>query len=97
MAAAQSAAAAAAPAPIPAPQKSTTAEVIPAAVAPPAEAQPGPVELPAVINETTESSSPDFVLSAGLEPQQSWLVANIYVFIVVLLVAAAVVATILLH
>jgi hypothetical protein len=52
---------------------------------------------PAAVTETPESPSPDFVLSAGLEPPQSWFAANIYVFVVVLLVAAAVVGTILLH
>jgi hypothetical protein len=33
--------------------------------------------------------APDFVLSAGLEPSQSWLVANKYIVGVILLVAAA--------
>ena len=98
MAAAQSAAAAAAPAPLPARPKSPAVEVIPVPVVPPAEAQPVQVEPPAAVaSDTPESSSPDFVLSAGLEPPQSWFAANIYVVVVVLLVAAAVVATILLH
>lgn len=98
MAAAQSSAAATAPALSPAPQKSPAVEAIPSAVVPPAEARSVPVEPPLVaVMEAPESPSPDFVFSAGLEPPQSWLAANIYVFIVVLLVAAAVVATILLH
>jgi hypothetical protein len=44
-----------------------------------------------------EAASPDFVLSAGLEPPQSWIRANIFVVVVLLLVAAGVAATILLH
>jgi hypothetical protein len=39
----------------------------------------------------TQSAVPalDFVLSAGLEPSQSWLAANKYIVGVILLVAAA--------
>ncbi len=47
--------------------------------------------------ETTEVSIPDFVLSAGLEPPPSWIRANIFVIVVVLLVSAGVALTILLH
>jgi hypothetical protein len=47
-------------------------------------------------NKMQEVATPDFVLSAGLEPSRSWLV-NLYVVGVLLLVAAAVAATILLH
>jgi hypothetical protein len=52
---------------------------------------------PAPAAETTEVSSPDFVLSAGLEPPPSWIRANIFVIVVVLLVAAGVALTVLLH
>ncbi len=47
--------------------------------------------------ETTEVSIPDFVLSAGLELPPSWIRANIFVIVVVLLVSAGVALTILLH
>ena len=47
-------------------------------------------------NKMQEVATPDFVLSAGLEPSPSWL-ANLYVVGVLLLVAAAVAATIFLH
>ena len=53
--------------------------------------------VPAPASEATESASPDFVLSAGLEPSQSWLRANIYMIVVFLLVAAAAAVTIILH
>jgi len=36
-------------------------------------------------------------LSAGLEPPPSWIRANIFVIVVVLLVAAGVALTVLLH
>ena len=49
------------------------------------------------VAETTEVSSPEFVLSAELEPPQSWLRANIFVIVVVLLVAAGVALTLILH
>ena len=52
-----------------------------------------PVAEPAT--ETSGTSSPDFVLSAGLEPSQSWLSANKYI-IGVLLVVGVVVVTIFL-
>ena len=52
---------------------------------------------PAPVVETTEASSPDFVLSAGLEPPPSWIRGNIFVIVVVLLVAAGVALTVLLH
>jgi hypothetical protein len=47
-------------------------------------------------NKMQEVATPDFVLTAGLEPSRSWL-ANLYMVVVLLLVAAAVAATILLH
>ncbi len=55
------------------------------------EAAPAPAPGP------VETSVPDFVLSAGLEPPHSWLRANIFLIVVVLLVAAGVALTILLH
>jgi GAF domain-containing protein len=64
---------------------------------------PGPVVLKATTAETTakveprpaRTSSPELVLSAGLQPSQSWLAANKYI-VGALLVVAAVVAGILL-
>jgi len=47
--------------------------------------------------QTGEISSPEFVLSAGLEPSQSWLAANKYVVGAVLVVAAAVAVVFLLR
>jgi hypothetical protein len=38
---------------------------------------------------TSEAQSPEFVLSAGLQPSQSWFSANKYVLIVVLVVGLA--------
>jgi hypothetical protein len=49
--------------------------------------KPAPVETP----------SPEFVLSAGLEPSQSWFSRNKYVIAVLLLVAAAAAAVYFLH
>jgi hypothetical protein len=45
----------------------------------------------------SEMSSPDFVLSAGLEPSQSWLAANKYIIVVIVVIAAAAAAFVLLH
>ena len=39
--------------------------------------------------QSSQVASPEFVLSAGLEPSQSWLSANKYIIGVILLVAAA--------
>jgi len=47
--------------------------------------------------ETSEAPSPEFVLSAGLEPSQSWLSANKYIVGAILVVAATVVAIVLLR
>lgn len=41
--------------------------------------------------------SPDFVLSAGLEPSQSWLSANKYIISVLLVVGVVVVAVLVLR
>jgi hypothetical protein len=46
---------------------------------------------------TSEMSSPDFVLSAGLDPSQSWLAANKYILGALLAVAATVAAILLLR
>lgn len=69
-----------------------------------AVAQPTPLAQPetqeaaqAHSAEAVEASAPDFVLSAGLEPTPSWIRANIFVIVVVLLVAAGVALTVLLH
>jgi hypothetical protein len=53
--------------------------------------------VPTAVAATLEDSSPEFVLSAGLEPQRSWLLTSVYVVGVLVVVAAAVAATILLH
>jgi hypothetical protein len=50
-----------------------------------------PASVPAAV------ASPEFVLSAGLEPSQSWLAANKYVVGVFLVIAAAVAAVFLLR
>ncbi len=42
-----------------------------------------------------ETASPELVLSAGLEPSQSWFVAHKYILGVLLLVAAVVAAVLL--
>jgi hypothetical protein len=52
---------------------------------------------PAPAADPIETSAPDFVLSAGLEPPQSWIRGNLFVIVLVLLVAAGVALTILLH
>ncbi len=65
---------------------------IPASVpASPLSVQPVLSSVPAVV------ASPKFVLSAGLEPSQSWLAANKYVVGVLLVIAAAVAAAFLLR
>jgi GAF domain-containing protein len=51
----------------------------------------------APVVEKAEAPSPDFVLTAGLEPSESWLAANISLIVVLLLVAGAVAVTIILH
>ena len=54
-------------------------------------------ETPAPAPSTTKVPSPEFVLSAGLEPSQSWLAANKYMIGVLLVVAAIVVAVLVLR
>jgi len=53
--------------------------------------------LPVPAPKRAATSSPEFVLSAGLEPSQSWLSRNKYIIAVLLLVAAAVGVALLLH
>jgi GAF domain-containing protein len=64
------------------------------------------VEIPASVPPSVQSiqssvpaavASPEFILSAGLEPSQSWLAANKYVVGVLLVIAAAVAAVFLLR
>jgi hypothetical protein len=45
----------------------------------------------------SEMASTDFVLSAGLEPSQSWLATNKYIVLVIVVIAAAVAAFVFLH
>ena len=47
--------------------------------------------------ETLQFSSPEFILSSGLEPSQSWLAANRYVLGVVLVIGLVVVAVFVLR
>ena len=54
-------------------------------------------ETPAPAPSTAKVPSPEFVLSAGLEPSQSWLAANRYMIGVLLVVAAIVVAVLVLR
>jgi GAF domain-containing protein len=68
----------------------------PAVLAAPA-ANPSVQRDSASSGQTSEFPSPDFVLSAGLRPQQSWLSGNKYVIGVLLVVAAAIAAFVLLR
>ena len=71
-------------------QQAVAIEPVPVAQTDVKEVTPAPAE-------AAEVSSPDFVLSAGLEPPPSWIRANIFVIVLVLLVAAGVALTVLLH
>ena len=55
-----------------------------------AETQPAAnvAAVPEQISPAIQTSAPDFVLSAGMTPSQSWLSANKYIFLVLLVVAA---------
>lgn len=67
---------------------------------PRAVAVSAPVSKPAPeasVPKPVEAPSPEFVLSAGLEPSQSWFSRNKYVIVVLFLVAAAATAVYLLH
>ena len=92
-AAAQSAAAA----PAPVRQIAAVVEAVPAPVAPAVAPVMVREVIPAPVAEKAEAPSQDFVLSAGLEPSESWLAANISLIIVLLLVAGAVAVTVILH
>lgn len=56
-----------------------------------------PEAVPTGISAVAESPAPELVLSAGLEPSQSWLARNKYIVGVLLAVAAAVTAVFLLR
>jgi GAF domain-containing protein len=58
---------------------------------------PGRETVSTLLPETSEAPSPDFVLSAGLEPSQSWIAANKYIVGVLLVVAATVAAILFLR
>jgi GAF domain-containing protein len=69
---------------------------------PAAQAVDIPRTVPASVQSIQSSvsaavASPEFVLSAGLEPSQSWLAANKYVVGVLLVIAAAIAAVFLLR
>ena len=89
VAAAQSAATATAPAPV-----AGSAVTQPSVVGP---EQPAEQKTAAPEEKSTDSPVAELVLSAGIEPSQSWLARNKYVVAVVLAVAAAVIAVILLR
>jgi GAF domain-containing protein len=67
----------------------------PAVPATPARNSSGQASKPRAQN--SESASPEFVLSAGLEPSQSWLSENKYVLIVLLLVGLVLVGVFVLR
>jgi len=86
------------PAPVIAP-KPVTAQILEspkAAPSPVADSKPAQ-ETSAPNPAPVETPSPEFVLSAGLEPSQSWFSRNKYVIAVLLLVAAAAAAVYFLH
>jgi len=56
-----------------------------------------PEAIPPVISAVAESPAPELVLSAGLQPSQSWLARNKYIVGVLLAVAAAVTTVFLLR
>ncbi len=64
---------------------------------PPAVKSAAPEAVPPVISAVAENPAPHLVLSAGLEPSQSWLARNKYIVGVLLAVAAAVTAVFLLR
>jgi GAF domain-containing protein len=64
---------------------------LPAASSPPRQAALKPSA------RTLKASSPEFVLSSGLEPSQSWLSANKYILMAVLVVGLIVAAVFFLH
>jgi hypothetical protein len=69
-----------------------------AAVAAPAAVNPKPAELAEqASSDLATGSVPSFVLSAGLDPSQSWISANKYVVAVMVVAAAAVAAFFLLR
>ncbi len=57
----------------------------------------GPEAIPPVISAAAESAAAELVLSAGLEPSQSWLARNKYMVGILLAVAASVAAVFLLR
>src|ERR1700686_3088776 len=55
----------------------------------PIASSPGQATASDLLAQTSEAQSPEFVLSAGLQPSQSWFSANKYVLIVLLVVGLA--------
>jgi len=85
-----------------APALSVSAASVPAIAASPApvaaiDPKPAAELVPQASTDQAEGSVPSFVLSAGLEPSQSWISANKYVVAVMLVAAAAVAAFFLLR
>ncbi len=73
-------------------QKVATPAVLAPTIEPPKSAGPVDASSATVVDNgasapSVQNSVPDFVLSAGIEPSQSWLSANKYVLIVLLVVA----------
>ena len=90
-------------------RQSATSESAPVSV-PAAAVESAHVSSPAVLTPTAavqatasapesslQTSSSEFVLSAGLEPSQSWLGRNKYIFVALLVVAAGVAAVVFLR
>lgn len=73
-------------------------EVVAAAAPAPAPSTPALPETASVATtRAVETSAPTFVLSAGLEPSQSWLARNKYIFGAIVLIAATVAGILLLR
>jgi len=83
-------------APVKAPEvRKESGDVATLAVSPPVVFSPSVPALPMAPAE--EAARPDFVLSAGLEPSQSWFSRNKYIFGAIVLIAATVAAILLLR
>ena len=77
-------------------QKVATPTVLPSPTEPPKGSDPVDASSATVVDNVAsqqpaagvQTSVPDFVLSAGLEPSRSWLAANKYILIVLFVTAA---------
>ena len=83
---------------LPAERAKESKEVEQAMAAGPARAPvPAAAVVPTTSTSTSKVSSPEFVLSAGMKPSQSWLSANKYIIGALLMVGAVVAAVFLLR